>query len=152
MYTAIAMRAASSSRNPAGTCLNDVWRAARIEPAMPVVRERFSTLSPRPPGSASRSSASWRAQHTDEDLFNDAIESVEFLYRPHEGFAVGLLDGAGAIEAAAPMDGPCSTLDCARRPFPGSPRTIRWRRSFTGLTADSGLSTKANEPSKDETA
>lgn len=63
------------------------------------------------------SSASWRAQHSDEDLFNDAIESMVILYRPLETFAIGLLDGAGYVERAAPME-PFPTLEEAARLLP----------------------------------
>jgi hypothetical protein len=43
------------------------------------------------------SSSSWRAQHSDEDLFKDAIEAMVLLYRPLEQFGIGLLNEAGHV-------------------------------------------------------
>lgn len=43
------------------------------------------------------SSSSWRAKHSDEDLFTGAIEAMVLLYRPLEQFGIGLLSEGGWI-------------------------------------------------------
>lgn len=63
------------------------------------------------------SSSSWRAQHTDEVLFTDAIETMIVLYRPAEEFAIGFLNGNGFVEPAAPMQ-LLPTLQAAVRMLP----------------------------------
>lgn len=63
-------------------------------------------------------SASWRAEHSDEDMFSDAMETMIVLYRPREEFAVGLLDGNGWLENQPPLTSPV-TLDDAKRLVPG---------------------------------
>lgn len=91
-------------------------------------------------------SSSWRAQPSDEDLFEGAMETMILLYRPREEFAVGLLDGNGRLQRAAPMTHP-GTLDDAKGSFQGSPPPTRCRRSSTGSTRVPGRFTKATEPS-----
>ena len=59
-------------------------------------------------------SSSWRAQHSDEDMFNDAMETMTVLYRPREEFAVGLLDGNGMLVSAPPLT-PVGTLADAKK-------------------------------------
>lgn len=75
------------------------------------------TLTVLDPGNRYWSSSSWLVRHSDEDMLAGAAETMILLYRPVESFAIGLLDGHGSIEMAAPMEA-FETLGGAARALP----------------------------------
>lgn len=59
-------------------------------------------------------SSTWRAHHSDEDMFSDAMETMIVLYRPREEFAVGLLDGNSMLVSAPPLTPPGTLADAKK--------------------------------------